>query len=201
MMTDNRGNPSFQLLLETTERLIRQKGCRSTTMQDIMQETGLSKGAIYYYVKSKEELFGVLLHDKLVQMDARFMEAARQSKGLEDPLSIIAQGQRGGHHEGEVVNRVLIYLLGQKDKPGIAELLDRFHEAWLRTAAQWIEIGQRSGVIPADMPARKTAELFTLLSYGMRMRNMMAGDPEEVLFTDRDFLEFMRTTLQGERNG
>ncbi|WP_175471903.1 helix-turn-helix domain-containing protein [Paenibacillus naphthalenovorans] len=41
---------TFQFILSTTEQLIKEKGCQQTTLQDIMERTGLSKGAIYHYV-------------------------------------------------------------------------------------------------------------------------------------------------------
>jgi AcrR family transcriptional regulator len=46
-------NPSFQLLLTSTEQLIQEKGCKNTTLKDIIEQTGLSKGAIYHYVTAR----------------------------------------------------------------------------------------------------------------------------------------------------
>ena len=60
-------NPSFQNILLTTEELILEKGCRNTTLKDIIERTGLSKGAIYHYVASKDELFGLILKTKIEQ--------------------------------------------------------------------------------------------------------------------------------------
>jgi AcrR family transcriptional regulator len=48
---------SKQIIIEQAYALFLQKGYKAVTMQDILQATELSKGAIYHYFKSKEEIF------------------------------------------------------------------------------------------------------------------------------------------------
>ncbi|MEY8386645.1 TetR/AcrR family transcriptional regulator [Oscillospiraceae bacterium 38-13] len=44
-------------ILDTAERLFVEKGYDRTSLQDIIMETGLSKGAIYHHFTSKEDIF------------------------------------------------------------------------------------------------------------------------------------------------
>ena len=44
-------------ILDTAERLFVEKGYDRTSLQDILDETGLSKGAIYHHFASKEDIF------------------------------------------------------------------------------------------------------------------------------------------------
>lgn len=46
-----------QHILQTAFKLFLLKNYKEVTMQDIVKETGLSKGAFYHYFKSKEQLF------------------------------------------------------------------------------------------------------------------------------------------------
>ena len=50
-------NESKLLILKTAFRLFLQKSFREVTLKEIVQETGLSKGAFYHYFESKEKLF------------------------------------------------------------------------------------------------------------------------------------------------
>ena len=50
-------NDTKQLILKTAIRLFLQKTFREVTMNEIVDATGLSKGAFYHYFTSKEELF------------------------------------------------------------------------------------------------------------------------------------------------
>ena len=47
---------TVQLILETAARLFAQKGYDETSMQDIMDATHLSKGAIYHHFSSKLDI-------------------------------------------------------------------------------------------------------------------------------------------------
>lgn len=47
-------------VLETASLLFTQRGFESTTMQDIINSSGVSKGAIYHHFKSKEEILEAL---------------------------------------------------------------------------------------------------------------------------------------------
>ena len=47
---------TVQLILETAARLFAQKGYDETSMQDIMDATHLSKGAIYHHFPSKLDI-------------------------------------------------------------------------------------------------------------------------------------------------
>jgi len=58
-------------LLKAAETLFSRKGYYDTSMDEIVAESGLSKGAIYGYFKSKEELF-IALQDK--QLEASLEE-------------------------------------------------------------------------------------------------------------------------------
>jgi AcrR family transcriptional regulator len=48
-------------LLEIATRLFKEKGYRSTSMQDLADALGVQKASLYYYVHSKEELLRQLL--------------------------------------------------------------------------------------------------------------------------------------------
>lgn len=48
---------TVKLILKTAARLFTAKGFERTSLQDIMNETKLSKGAIYHHFASKEDIF------------------------------------------------------------------------------------------------------------------------------------------------
>ncbi|MBB6677874.1 TetR/AcrR family transcriptional regulator [Cohnella lubricantis] len=188
-------NQTFQTILNTAEKLIQEKGCRQTTLQDIIRETGLSKGAIYHYVSSKDELFGLILKARMELMNARFTDVVNrpQAPGLEDPLQLIAEGmQRTSNHQ-DVTNLIFVYLLSQMDNPKVAEIVQHVYDYTLQTCSQWIEIGKMHGAIPSEVESRATAEMLVMLMYGLRVQNTIAQQPSR--FTTQDLAAFMRKTL------
>lgn len=60
-------SPTLRAVLETTEQLAAEIGCQNTTLQEIIKRSGMSKGAIYHYVQSKDELFGLILEEHMIK--------------------------------------------------------------------------------------------------------------------------------------
>lgn len=188
-------NQTFQTIMDTAQTLIQEKGCRQTTLQDIIRETGLSKGAIYHYVSSKDELLGLILKSRVEQMNARFTDVVNrpQPTGLEDPLQLIAEGMGRTSNHQDVTNKIFIYLLSQMDNPKVAEIVQQVYDYTLQTCTRWIEIGQMHGVIPSEVNRGATAEMLVMMMYGLRVQNTIAQQPSR--FTTQDLAAFMRKTL------
>lgn len=53
---------TIKLILDVATRLFVEKGYEHTSLQDIINETKLSKGAIYHHFSSKEEIFEAIFH-------------------------------------------------------------------------------------------------------------------------------------------
>lgn len=197
MKRDLKREQTLQLLLSTTRQLVEEKGCVKTTFSDIMERSGLSKGAIFHYVKGKDDLLGLVLQSRIEETDERFfamIDGGRRD--FEGPMSEIAAGLREQTEPGDIANVIFRYLLGRSDEPGVSEILSRYYERSVEMSAAWIEAGQSHGVIPHAVDARKVAELFVLLTFGLRMRSGVAAVPHAL--TTQDVEAFIRSTLQSK---
>lgn len=186
---------SFQLILDTAEQLIKEKGCRQTTLQDIIDRSGLSKGAIYHYVSGKDELFGLILKSKVVAMNEQFgsVVAGASPKDASGPIRFIAQGMASQTDHQEISNKIFTYLLSQIDNPKVAEILRELYAFSLQTAKQWIETGQKAGAIPTSVDAGKMASIFMVFLYGLRVQNVVAQDAGERVELNDIFRLIFRT--------
>ncbi|MED4603327.1 TetR/AcrR family transcriptional regulator [Paenibacillus validus] len=187
---------SFQLILDTAEQLIREKGCRQTTLQDIIDRSGLSKGAIYHYVSGKDELFGLILKSRMEEVNVKFFEtvADQQTASVNRPLQTIAEGMARSAEHLDVSNKIFIYLLGQMDNPKVAGLVRGIYEHTLATSSRWIGVGQENGVIPPSVDAQKMAMMFVTFLYGMRVQSVI--DPERDALALGDIYQMMFRSLQ-----
>lgn len=195
MKQEERRQQTTGLLLDSTKELIREKGCHSVTMKDIMDRSGLSKGAIFHYVKSKDEIFAWVLQQRLNETNERFMNEVEQGgKTFDRPMQKIIDSLPALEDTQDVTNKVLIYLLGKEDQPAVAEALKQFYERSVHLSKQWILTGQLHGVIPESVDVEKTAEMFVLLSLGLRVRSSFPMAP--ISFNTQDFSSFMVTILK-----
>ncbi|TVY10912.1 TetR/AcrR family transcriptional regulator [Paenibacillus cremeus] len=190
-------NPSssFQAILDAVETLIHEKGCRQMTMQDIIQRTGLSKGAIYHYVTGKDELLGLVMKSRIEIANERFSQAVNhpQSYGLQKPLQSIAEGMIRATSYANVTNKIFIYLLGQMDQPKVAEIVRDVYEFTLQTCSAWIEVGKKAGFIPAEADSNKLADSLLTYMYGLRVQSTVMQQDSQV--TVEELIRFMTRAL------
>jgi len=65
-------------ILDAATEVFAQKGFDHARMDDIVEETGLSKGALYWYFKSKDDIiFGIM--DRMFQLEFRELEELQQT--------------------------------------------------------------------------------------------------------------------------
>lgn len=197
MKQDERRLQTTRLLLETTKELIREKGCHSITMKDIMNRSGLSKGAIFHYVKSKDELFVWVLQERLEETNQLFMNEVEQGRrSFEEPYQKIFESI-SAYANADVTNKALMYLLGKEDQPVIAEALKQYYERAVFLSRQWIETGQRHGVISELVDAGKTAEMFVLLTIGLRVQSTIPSVTS--VFRAQEFSSFIIDILKSRQ--
>lgn len=60
-MATEKGRKKRDLILDKAKELFIQQGYAATSMEDLVQYIGVSKGSIYYHFKSKDDLFVQLL--------------------------------------------------------------------------------------------------------------------------------------------
>ncbi|BBU39209.1 TetR/AcrR family transcriptional regulator [Aeribacillus composti] len=194
MKREQKREQTKRLLLDAVKELICEKGCTNTTLNDIMERSGLSKGAIFHYVKSKDELFSWVLEDRLDEINGRFFNKASQKKSFEEPMHEITARLSDLENPQDPGNQVLMYLLGKSDQLDVKNILQQYYEQAIHMSKLWIAAGQEAGVIPQSVDADKTAELFMLISFGLRMRG--AIDSKKHFFHHKDFAELMSGMLQ-----
>ena len=72
---------TVKLILDTASTLFLQKGYDKTTLQDIIDATKLSKGAIYHHFASKEAIL-IAVVDRMGDFNSAVLAEIRDKKGL-----------------------------------------------------------------------------------------------------------------------
>lgn len=186
---------SEKALLEAASALIKEVGCAKTTLAEIMERTGLSKGAIYHYIKSKDELFAKVLEARIHETNEKFFEKMGQTKDdMKDPIDVLTESFEEINHPKDVVNQILLYFIGRNEQKNAKEALREFDQWMFEFSKLWIVSGQKNGVISEKIDANQTAELFVLMSSGFRMRNVHSGSDYE--FQTSQFTGLMKSLFR-----
>lgn len=153
---------TVELILNTAARLFTEKGFDKTSLQDIIDETKLSKGAIYHHFTSKEDIF-----DKICQRigaeNSERLAAVRDSKdmnGLEKLRSIFRSSMLHPNQEriAEIIPRLI-------DNPRLLAIHVKmqFENVAPNFIAPIIREGIADGSIQAEAP-EQLAEAVMILS-------------------------------------
>jgi len=136
-------------VLDATYACLTRYGIRRTTVEDIAVAAGMSRTAVYQYVRSKDDAFRRLaarLHD-------RCLELAREASA--------ADGQTGDRIRGVLEAKMNLVLALAGDSPHTAELLDqkgrlfgdiclRFSDDIHRLLVQLFDSASVRGVTPVE---------------------------------------------------
>lgn len=84
-------------ILDAAERVFQRRGVSRTSLQEIAQEAGLTRGAIYWHFQNKGDLFNAMLERVTLPMEASFKE----QPGLSDdkPLEQVRQSIANAFHQ------------------------------------------------------------------------------------------------------
>jgi AcrR family transcriptional regulator len=78
-------------IIEAALACFARKGYNNTTMDDIVAESGLSKGSLYWYFKSKDDLFAAALLSVFVDIGEESVAALEGCATASDKLRAIAR--------------------------------------------------------------------------------------------------------------
>jgi len=162
-MSDN-DEREAQILRAATSVIIRQ-GYDKTTMSDIAEEAGVSRGTVYLYFKGKEELFEALLYWEWRQYAQAWLEALES-----DPHG----GTIGGFYRAlfrAVSSRPLMASMMRRDRRVLGNYLRKPDTLVSRmdsgsATVAMIKALQAVGAVRQDLDPHITAHLLETLSYG-----------------------------------
>ena len=123
---------SKERLLESAKILFSQKGYYATSVEDIVESAGLSKGAFYFYFKSKEELFKSLVEEMHLNIVKRLESFLERDLPLEDALIEHAEVFLEDIYQNRHIAQIFLFqLVGTNEE---------FRELYYTKIAHWREL-------------------------------------------------------------
>ncbi len=149
---DKCGRPVPQRLLAAATRLFAEQGYDRTSVQEIVRAAGVTKGALYHYFGSKDDLlhevYGRVLRLQQERLDAFAGADAPVERRLRDAAADVVVTTIENLDDTKIFFRSMHHLGPEKLKQVRAERR-RYHERFRAL----VEEGQRSGVFGSATPA------------------------------------------------
>jgi AcrR family transcriptional regulator len=151
-------------ILEAAKGVFFEKGLQGTTMDQIAEAAELSKGSLYRYFPSKEELYVSILVEGLEILYQKFSEATEGIEGWEQRLRNIALAFYGFYREHKNYFNILFFLQhGELASHLSEELYQKCFDrgiSCLNFLSEAIQEGINKGEIKAQDPMETSAILW-----------------------------------------
>ncbi len=178
MMKKNK-TTNRDVVLSIATSLFLTKGYHTTSMDEIVAVSNVSKTNIYYYFKSKEELLSAIL-DQLIRTynELIFEVVSRKDQSVQERLETLLQllTQQETDYLGGCPF-ITLYTQMPRDIPLFREKVSRFFQSQITTVEALLNEGMESLEIRAELPARSTAEFIVSAIEGALFLQHAGQDP------------------------
>jgi len=149
MTTASKGQETKQHVLYTTMDIINTKGYNSTSINDIIEATGVKKGNLYFHFSSKEDLVYEMIETAALEYNKYLNSKTNGSDPLEKIYSIFNAIYRF-HKKKNFVGGCLFGNMALElsdTNPRFAKLIDSIFEVWMRTFKKLLSEAQKDKLI------------------------------------------------------
>ncbi|TCS93065.1 TetR/AcrR family transcriptional regulator [Hazenella coriacea] len=148
-----------------------EKGFQATTIDDIAQYLQVSKGAIYTYFKSKEEIYIELMRERTQHVIAEIKEQFQSIEKAEDKIQFLFRYFRLESYSlmrqyGKVHFEFWIY---SSRKQELQLLLEERYEEVVQMMMQVIHQGKKAGEFRYDLDDQMMSQLLWIIRDGISL--------------------------------
>ena len=193
-------------IIDAAERIFFSKGLEQATMDEVAVEAELSKGTLYLYFKSKEELYLAVNERGFKILQDLFREAVSNGQNGLDKVRAIGRAYfEYAQKHSDYFNAMLYYEAREfdsSDANSCAQACEKVGTATLKMVAEAIQTGIEDGTIRPDVDPFKTAVVLWGQSSGVvqvhalkgrRLQDKHSLNPDEIVQVS---LEMMSRSLQ-----
>lgn len=184
-------------ILNKAFELIYSKGYQTTSIDDIIAKTQVTKGAFYYHFKTKDEM-GVAIIDEILKviMKEHFIQPIENSENLlddlynmisylllEDPFLQVKYGCPVGNLTQEMTP------WNNQFSKALTELVDQ----WKNTIENAVTNGQKSGLIKKDVDGNQVAFFIMSGYWGIRNFGKLQDNNSSYLVYLKEFRSYLNS--------
>lgn len=172
----DRARRTRERILEAAAAAFARDGYDGASLNDLVRESGLTKGAFYFHFGSKEELAHATFRFKQEQLVQRTLAESRdQPNAVEELRSVLRIRARAFSSDPSTA---CILRLGAElgGRAGPDSVFARYQDLTIETFAGIVRRGQREGVMRSDLDPRGAAEAILAAMIGAdRLSRILTG--------------------------
>ena len=188
-------------ILETALQLFLQQGYKKVTYLDIMQKTGLSKGAIYHYFKSKEDLLARVFEYLLAA--SKEVNDKNMTRQLTDRDSFITlyiklkqeqfdQLKKRMKSKTIQFNKILFFIEAINENKLLKNIVQELAREEIAFLKDCLDVLKKQGEIPAAKDPDRMANSLYLMLQGTETMSFLENSKD----LEPDFLKLYKKAIE-----
>ena len=203
-LTDNQKEQRNLQILHAARRVFAEKGYSAVMLKDIIEETGMSRGWIYLYYQTKEDIFEALLDHQDAENEQFIEELMSSSPSVWDALHTyfdrLFADLRSTPPGGLMPAFYEYFLVGWRDETRRKLLLKRY-EKGISQFAELIRQGVKRGEFSPSMDAMDISRIVAAYQEGIMTHSISVG--AEITNSEMQFkalLQYLIALLRPDEN-
>jgi len=186
-----------QHIVEAAARCFTRSGYDATTVEDVCHEAGLSKGGLYTYFKSKEQLFAAVCQGHWLegfQQAAEQLAAQPTVEAKLDALGEAAFGRLNGRDDSLAeLSRMSLAVWNEAARNAdTRELVMAGYSAWGEQLEALLVAGQESGEIDPSFDPHMLAVALIGAFDGLQVYAAVCGEPIDLDLFQQTFMQLVK---------
>ncbi|MEH7886435.1 TetR/AcrR family transcriptional regulator [Bacillus sp. JJ1609] len=164
-----------QEILQSAHACFAKKGFEASTVDDIVSHSGISKGAIYNYFKSKDEIYLALMEGQTNESGTKFTRGIAKCESALEKLNFLIDAYLNNDPNAEEnKDQALVHYefrLYSTRKPELKKALtDRYQDFFVTLLTDIIEEGQAAGEFKKGIEPKGYADIFWAMVNGVTLQ-------------------------------
>ncbi|AJQ28566.1 TetR/AcrR family transcriptional regulator [Pelosinus fermentans] len=167
-------------------RLFLLRGYRNVSLMDVANEIGITKGGIYHYFGSKEELFRASIGYLFDYFGKRYTEFLSKEQTFRGTLNLLLSGEQEAYMEGLLnikpgdyrANNASLALEIMHNFPEIQEQIDQGQLRLRNIIKDKLQAAQETGETRGDLDAKVVATIVLSVSSGLNVLGKNIINPD-----------------------
>lgn len=181
IVSDDYKEKKRQEILQSAHACFAKKGFEASTVDDIVGHSGMSKGAIYNYFKSKDEIYLALMENQTNESGNKFTKAITERKSALEKLNYLIDAYlENDPNDEENKDYVIVHFefrLYSTRKPEIKKALtDRYRDFFVTLITNILQEGQASGEFNSEIDPVLYADIFWAMINGVTLQAAILDD-------------------------
>jgi AcrR family transcriptional regulator len=188
-----RGEATRERILEAAARAFDRRGYLGVNLNDVVQELGLTKGALYHFFPTKERLAAEIVRRHFAAWERLASRVAGEHDNLVDAL-IDMSYRVGRGYQTDSFTRAATRLSNERNLIRID--LPQPFVGWIERVTQLLERAKTRGQVRTGVDSAAAAQLMVSFFYGAQAVSQALSERQDLLDRLETFWELMEPSLR-----